>query len=280
MKKQEMKYELTKNKKNLANGNTLYQIRALRDIDSQSVKAGDVGGYVQNPNTLSQEGDCWVDEQAYVCDQSKVTENALVSGFASVSGKSLISGNARVHDNSFVNDSTVREQAVVCDRASVSNSTLLGDSYVAGNAYCSYVTAEGTVLISDNTKLTEVRLNGSDVKVLDNATIHSAVIGNTSAMVERVLITDNAVIEGCGLSGSDLTVAGDARMTGAVRMSGRTITVQDLAEVYGMVDLYSNVRVVDLVKITNNGTKIMVFENETLAGDMVVEPNADNTINY
>ena len=39
----------------------LHRIKALIDILRWGVKAGDLGGYIQSENNLSQNGDCWVD---------------------------------------------------------------------------------------------------------------------------------------------------------------------------------------------------------------------------
>lgn len=52
------KYELTNESITLDNGTKLYHIRALRDFGD--VKAGEIGGYVQGENNLSQEGNAWV----------------------------------------------------------------------------------------------------------------------------------------------------------------------------------------------------------------------------
>ena len=54
-----MKYELTKETKRV-HGITLHRIKALRDIERYDVKTGDLGGWVERENNLSQSGDAWV----------------------------------------------------------------------------------------------------------------------------------------------------------------------------------------------------------------------------
>ena len=57
-----MKYELiklTEDHKFYGTG-VNYQIKALVDILTIDVKAGDLGGYVNNENNLSQENNCWM----------------------------------------------------------------------------------------------------------------------------------------------------------------------------------------------------------------------------
>jgi hypothetical protein len=48
----------------------LYRVVALKDFGN--VKAGDIGGWVESEHNLSQEGDCWVYGDAYVCDDAQV----------------------------------------------------------------------------------------------------------------------------------------------------------------------------------------------------------------
>ena len=67
------KYELTNESITLDNGTKLYHIRALRDFGN--VKAGEIGGYVQGENNLSQEGDAWVYGDARVSGDAEVKTN-------------------------------------------------------------------------------------------------------------------------------------------------------------------------------------------------------------
>ena len=78
------KYELTENTIE-QNGRTLYQIRALKDFED--VMAGDLGGYIEKEENLSQEGNCWVSDEARVIDnlakvygEAEVKDNAKVYG--------------------------------------------------------------------------------------------------------------------------------------------------------------------------------------------------------
>ena len=61
------KYELTDETKQFGSS-TLYRIRALRDFGD--VKAGDLGGFVENETNLSHRGDCWIANNALVCDNT------------------------------------------------------------------------------------------------------------------------------------------------------------------------------------------------------------------
>jgi hypothetical protein len=88
-----MKYKLTKNTKKYF-GRTLYQIEATKDFGN--VEKGDLGGYIEKEDNLSQEGNCWVYGNA------RVSGNAEVSGNARVSGNAWVSGNARVYKQKLI----------------------------------------------------------------------------------------------------------------------------------------------------------------------------------
>ena len=74
------KYELTNETKTLAGGTVLRRIRALRDLPRFGVKAGELGGFVEVENNLSQDGDAWVFGNANVYGYAEVSGNANVSG--------------------------------------------------------------------------------------------------------------------------------------------------------------------------------------------------------
>ena len=90
------KYELTEEKINWC-GKTLHRIRACKDFVTASglqIKAGDLGGYVENECNLSQYGNAWV------CGDAKVCGNAKVYGNAKVCGDTWVCGNAKVYKTS------------------------------------------------------------------------------------------------------------------------------------------------------------------------------------
>ena len=93
------KFKLTKTKKEYF-GTTLFQIEAL--ISFGNVSKGDLGGWVEKEENLSQEDNAWVYDNAKVYDNAEVSSNAWVSGNARVSGNAWVYGNARVFGNAEV----------------------------------------------------------------------------------------------------------------------------------------------------------------------------------
>ncbi len=81
-------------------GKKLFRIKSL--IDFGDVKRGEVGGFVEKEENLSQDGDAWVYGNARVYGSARVDDNARVCGSARVYGDAWVYGNARVCDNALV----------------------------------------------------------------------------------------------------------------------------------------------------------------------------------
>ncbi|UNY39866.1 glucosamine N-acyltransferase [Bacillus phage vB_BauM_KLEB27-3] len=136
-----MKYKL-KDQHTFYNGRKLHRIEALKDIDTMNVLKGDLGGFVESENNLSQEGDCWIFHDAMVYHNARVYENASVFhdakvfDDAKVFGKSIISDDANIFGSAQINKlSYVSGQAKVYDNAIVTDySNIRSDAEVFGNA--------------------------------------------------------------------------------------------------------------------------------------------------
>ena len=70
-------------------GIKLFRIRALNSFEN--VEAGDIGGYIEKEENLSESGNSWVSGDA------RVYGNAMVSGNAWVSGDARLYGDAEVY---------------------------------------------------------------------------------------------------------------------------------------------------------------------------------------
>ena len=73
------KYSLTKTTKECF-GITLFQIKA--EISFGNVSKGELGGYIEKEENLSQEGNAWVSGDARVFGDAMVSGDARVSGYA------------------------------------------------------------------------------------------------------------------------------------------------------------------------------------------------------
>lgn len=122
----EKKYELVKeNTKVLEDGTVLYQIRVLRD--GIYPRVGDLGGYIESEENLSQEGRCWVDASSMVYGKAIVSEDASVDHGSIVRGTSDLNRPTKVSGNASLYNS------IVFDGASVFGRTYLKDASIGKN---------------------------------------------------------------------------------------------------------------------------------------------------
>lgn len=127
------KYELTTETLQIG-GFTLHRIKAVKNFGS--VKAGELGGWIESEENLSQADNAWVYNNAKVFDKARVYGNAAVSDDATVCGYAIVNDNARVYDNAEVSDyAEVFENAIVFGHTKVYGFTrIFGNAIVLGNA--------------------------------------------------------------------------------------------------------------------------------------------------
>ena len=113
------KFELTTEFITNALGKKLFRIKAL--VEFGSVKAGELGGYAEKEENISQDGNAWVSGDARVYGDAWVHGNAKVFGNAEVYGDTEVSGDALVYGNAKV----------------FGNAEVYGDAKVFGNAWVS-----------------------------------------------------------------------------------------------------------------------------------------------
>ena len=94
-----MKYKLTE--KYIENlGVKLFQIQAVTAFGC--ISKGELGGYIQSEQCLSQSGNAWVSGNAQVYGDAWVYGDARVSGNAQVYGDAWVYGDAQVYGNAWV----------------------------------------------------------------------------------------------------------------------------------------------------------------------------------
>lgn len=171
MKHSAMKYELTTEVMQHG-GAVLHRIRALRPFTAHQrlhgnpfvakymISKGDLGGWVESEDNLSQEGSCWIADDAmsygngkvtgdaYICGHAVVFGNAVAMDAAEMSGSAAAFGYAKVKGHSRMGDfASVLETASVSGRACLfGNAGVLGNARIYGDAV---VTGE-TVLRGDD----------------------------------------------------------------------------------------------------------------------------------
>ena len=113
---------------------TLHRIKALKSFNT--IKRGELGGWVESETNLSQEGDCWIYNDAKVWDNARVLNNAKIYEFAEIYNMAIILDNAQVYGDAKVyGHAQVYGNAEVFGYAKVyGNAKVSSDAIVCENA--------------------------------------------------------------------------------------------------------------------------------------------------
>lgn len=204
--KPKAKYEVLTGKKHtvVVDGVTYCRIRALRGFDRPfglpPVEPGDLGGFVAVTrwgSTLSQDGFCWVADEAFVAGRvsgnSQVVGHAFIGVDSQVTGRSLVSDYAQVIDGAVVHDSLVTDFAQV---VGVSKSGLNpGFGGRAGKTSVRrYSWVSGRARVSNGARVDRFgRVEGLAVVAGDVQVRRGSIVGGAV-----VLVGESALIDACG----------------------------------------------------------------------------------
>lgn len=113
----------------------LYRIQALKTFTKSGgynpiIHVGELGGYVETEDNLSQEGNCWIFGDAKVKDGGKVIDDAIVYDKCLVSKNSIVRGGSVVGGHCFITN-----QSVIIDSRLEGNVIVNGHSTVHSGAY-------------------------------------------------------------------------------------------------------------------------------------------------
>ena len=169
------------------------QIIALRDFSD--VTAGTPGGWLDDEQALSHDGDCWVyDENSLVFAGARIEDNARLTHPCEISHQAIIGGNA------WVDASDISHHARLSGDVSVRHSQVHGVCHLFGHAHIS----ENSQIIGAKGLTAE---QDRELQIYDHArlrhcrVVHQAQIYGSAwllhAFVEhRAEIYDNARLEG------------------------------------------------------------------------------------
>lgn len=110
-------------------GSVLHQIIAAKDIKCSKgiIKRGDLGGYIENEDNLSQEGNCWVYPDARIYDNAKVMGNAVIDS-------SCIYDHVEISDDVMISSSEISDMVIISGSSIISNSIVFHDAIIE-NSY-------------------------------------------------------------------------------------------------------------------------------------------------
>lgn len=151
----------------------LHRIRARCQVNEQ-VGPGALGGYVQTEDNLSQDGTCWIYNQAICCEEAVVEDDGRMFDGAVARGSALISGDARMFEravaegNSSFFSGELKEDARLSGNAVVNRSDN-GLSPLIGRKSNVYGSVCGWFVVNDNIFEGEHYLNRTeDMFILEN----------------------------------------------------------------------------------------------------------------
>ena len=165
-------------------GRKLYRIEALKDFSN--VKKGDRGGFVESEDNLSQDGDCWIHDDARVHSNAKICDNAIIYGYAKVCDNAIIYGDARVFGN-----------VQVCDNARVfDNAKILGNTIVYNKAKIfGNASIFDNAVVCNNTEIYDNAVICDNTMICDNAKVYGkAIVRGDSEICDDAIICGNANI--------------------------------------------------------------------------------------
>ena len=135
------KYELTSETKDINVDGvtiTLYRIKSLKSFRCQDreVYIGDLGGWIENLENLSQQNKCWVFDDARVYGNAEVYDSAQAYGNAWICDNAKVYGNAKIYNRALVCDNAkVYGKAEVCDDAWVCDDEKLVENQYMKNRF-------------------------------------------------------------------------------------------------------------------------------------------------
>ena len=151
----------------------LHRIRVRCQVNEQ-VGPGALGGYVQTEDNLSQDGTCWIYDQAICCEEAVVEDDGRMFDGAVARGSALISGDARMFEravaegNSSFFSGELKEDARLSGNAVVNRSDN-GLSPLIGRKSNVYGSVCGWFVVNDNIFEGEHYLNRTeDMFILEN----------------------------------------------------------------------------------------------------------------
>lgn len=221
------KYEFTDETKTW-NGRLLHQIRRLSDRK--------LGGWIEKEENLSQEGSCFVYNDAKVYDDAKISGNAEVND------------HARVYDNA-----QVYGNAVVCEYTQVyNNARVYGKVEVYGSALVC-----GNAKVYDNAQVYDKAWVECNAQVYNDAKVYNCAIIRGAEIYGDAEVYGNAQVYGNAKVYDDADVRGNAKVYNNAKVYGDALVsgnakVYDNAQVYDKAWVGGNAQVYGDTKVFGN----------------------------
>ena len=163
-----MKYKLTNETIN-RRGKILHRIIALKDFGT--VKKGDKGGFVEKESNLSQEGNCWL------YDNAKAFDNATISDYVELHDDCEVYGNSRLKGICFIyrnvsisgNSSISGNYISIYDNVTIVSSNVYGRIVIRNNILIEQSNVIGYGIIQNNISMNKCFTFGDDINIINDS---------------------------------------------------------------------------------------------------------------
>lgn len=152
----------------------LHRICSLATVN-EHVPAGTLGGYIQREDNLSQEGECWIYDNAICCEGAVVEKGAGLFDGTMARESALITGDACLYDRAvaeghcYIRNGEIKEEARIAGDAVINESVIDGLSPLIAGRCSVYGEVRGLFVIKDNILPGETLVNPTeDLFILEN----------------------------------------------------------------------------------------------------------------
>lgn len=272
------KYEITANTMQLyghTDDKVVHQIRALKDFGD--VKTGDLGGWIESEENLSQSGNCWVADNAMAYDHAQVRDNALLCGNAIACDRAQVTENAKLFDKTWIaDDARISGQAELHDSAYAKDDAIISDFALASGR----ASVSGEAQVLNHAKIDGTASIGDYAVVKDNAHIEgNALVIDRSTASGNASVRGGAIIEGNAVVEGNCCVHGDAVVHGDSKITDIAV-IKDYAFVTGDTLVYGNAILGGNSSIYSNRDFISISEFGESKMNFTFYRNADKSISY
>lgn len=250
------KYEMTELFTLSSDGTKVYRIKALVNIPYHGVKAGELGGFIENEKNLSHQGSAWVMPNCHVFGKSEVLNDVIVKNGAEIQ------------------DSHLSDDMVVSGVVKIKDCHLTGRRFrIEGEASLDDCEMRGEgILINGKAKLLGVFCDKplESFEVSENASIVNTGDSDTNFGGSNITITGNAQLTDVwNLIGNNITIKDDSVIEAKTTIHGKNIVIRDMAVVGENVIIYDNVELSECAKVINtDSSNFSALEKVKINGDI------------
>lgn len=179
------KYEFTGDTLEIE-GRVLKRIVALKDFQilGKTIRKGDLGGWIESEKNLSQEGNCWVDDEARVYGNVYQEETT-------VTGNAWVFGEAIIQDNS-----TIQDDVTIYGNVRITNSKMMGNVSAYGKVWIdkSAIYSRGRGQLYGNVVIDSCQIAGGSYTICENTYLKDLCINFSNSVISDPLM-DSKVFE-------------------------------------------------------------------------------------